>query len=72
MTANWLQEEYTIDTPENVTFGYEIAGIGSRFLGGLLDSLVLGLTLFLLNIILIALIPLSKFFSSHFHFIGLL
>lgn len=56
MTANWLQEEYTIDTPENVTFGYEIAGIGSRFLGGLLDSLVLGLTLFLLNIILIALL----------------
>lgn len=56
MTANWLQEEYTIDTPENVSFGYEIAGIGSRFLGGLLDSLVLGLTLFLLNIILIALL----------------
>jgi hypothetical protein len=24
-----LSEEYTIDTPENVSFGYEVAGIGS-------------------------------------------
>ena len=31
-TPDLLREEYTIDTPENVTFGYDIAGIGSRIL----------------------------------------
>lgn len=55
MTENWLQEEYTIDTPENVSFGYEIAGIGSRFLAGLIDSLIIGVVLFFLNIVLAAL-----------------
>ncbi len=32
-----------IDTPENVTFDYTVAGIGSRFLAALADSLLLGL-----------------------------
>jgi uncharacterized RDD family membrane protein YckC len=45
-----LREEYTIDTPENVTFGYTIAGIGSRFIGALLDTALLVLALLLLNI----------------------
>ena len=30
-----------IDTPENVVFGYEVAGIGSRFLATLLDSILI-------------------------------
>lgn len=30
-----------IDTPENVAFGYEIVGIGSRFLAALLDTLII-------------------------------
>ncbi len=33
-----LREEYTIDTPENITFGYAVAGIGSRFIGALIDT----------------------------------
>ncbi len=45
-----LREEYTIDTPENVTFGYTIAGIGSRFIGCLVDTTILVLLLLLLNI----------------------
>jgi uncharacterized RDD family membrane protein YckC len=45
-----LHEEYTIDTPENVTFGYTIAGIGSRFIGALVDTGLLVLALLLLNI----------------------
>jgi uncharacterized RDD family membrane protein YckC len=49
-----FREEYTIDTPENVTFGYEVVGIGSRFIGALIDSLILGTLLFLLNLIFIA------------------
>ncbi len=34
-------EQYTIDTPENVMFDYHVAGIGSRFLGALVDTLIL-------------------------------
>lgn len=48
-----LSEEYTIDTPENVTFGYEVAGIGSRFVAALLDNIILGVLLVGLNIALI-------------------
>ena len=33
-------ETIEIDTPENVTFGYQVAGIGSRFLATLLDTLL--------------------------------
>ena len=42
---NFLFEEYTIDTPENVIFDYHIAGIGSRFIGALVDTFLLGLAL---------------------------
>ncbi len=45
-----LHEEYSIETPENVTFGYSIAGIGSRFIGALIDTALLVLLLLLLNI----------------------
>jgi uncharacterized RDD family membrane protein YckC len=47
-----LREEYTIDTPENVTFGYTIAGIGSRFVGALVDTALLVLALLLLNLVI--------------------
>jgi uncharacterized RDD family membrane protein YckC len=50
--------EYTIETPENVTFGYEIAGIGSRFIGALIDTTILVVALGLLNILVIVLINL--------------
>lgn len=46
-------DEYTIATPENVTFDYQVAGIGSRFIGALIDTLVIALLLFLLNIVLV-------------------
>lgn len=32
------EETFDIQTPENVVFGYQIAGIGSRFLASLLDT----------------------------------
>ena len=35
---NQIEDTLNIDTPENVTFGYEIAGIGSRFLAALIDT----------------------------------
>ncbi|MCC6453961.1 MAG: RDD family protein [Caldilineaceae bacterium] len=51
-----LSEEYTIDTPENVSFGYEVAGIGSRFIAALVDHLILGLLLVGLNIAIVVLL----------------
>ena len=50
LPPNLLHEEYTIDTPENVTFGYGVAGIGSRFIGALIDTSLLALLLLLLNL----------------------
>ena len=49
-----LSEEYTIDTPENVTVGYAVAGIGSRFIGALIDSLFIVVLLLLVNFVLFA------------------
>lgn len=34
-------ETLDIQTPENVAFGYQVAGIGSRFLASLLDTLII-------------------------------
>ncbi|MBI3965952.1 MAG: RDD family protein [Chloroflexi bacterium] len=38
----WADDRYLIDTPERVDLEYEIAGLGSRFLAALIDSIVLG------------------------------
>ncbi len=40
-----LDVRYTVDTPENVTFAYDVAGIGSRFLAAIVDTLLLMLVL---------------------------
>ncbi|MFN8412955.1 MAG: RDD family protein [Anaerolineales bacterium] len=47
-----------IDTPENVTFDYDVAGIGSRFLAALIDTalILIGQLLILGAAILVALI----------------
>ncbi len=37
-----MDETLQIDTPENVIFGYAVAGIGSRFLAALVDTLIIG------------------------------
>ncbi len=51
-----LSEEYTIETPENVSFGYEVAGIGSRFIASLIDNIILGVLLVGLNIAILVLV----------------
>lgn len=43
-------QSLNIDTPENVIFGYEVAGIGSRFLAALLDSTLILVTMLVANI----------------------
>src|SRR5262245_45582922 len=58
---NIMDDRYTIDTPENIEFAYDIAGIGSRFLAAIVDTmlivvleiiifLVLGLLIGVLNL----------------------
>lgn len=37
------EETLDIQTPENVAFGYQVAGIGSRFLATLLDTLLIAI-----------------------------
>ncbi len=36
-----MEERLDIDTPEGVVFGYQVAGIGSRFMAALADMIVL-------------------------------
>jgi uncharacterized RDD family membrane protein YckC len=55
------EETLDIQTPENVAFGYQIAGIGSRFLASLLDTLIVGL---LQIVILIVLTLVNRMFDG--------
>src|SRR5262245_16928704 len=52
-----MDEQHTISTPEQVSFHYEMAGIGSRSLGALLDSLIIFTVLILMDCALLALLP---------------
>jgi uncharacterized RDD family membrane protein YckC len=49
------EETLDIQTPENVAFGYQVAGIGSRFLASLLDTIIVVL-LQIVVIVVVALI----------------
>ena len=42
---------YSLDTPERVAVGYDVAGVGSRFLAALIDALVLAVVLAALAIV---------------------
>jgi uncharacterized RDD family membrane protein YckC len=42
---------YSLDTPESVSVGYDVAGVGSRFLAALIDALVLAVVLAALGIV---------------------
>lgn len=49
-------ELLNIDTPENVVFGYEVAGIGSRFLAAIIDTFLITLLLVVTNLTLFFLV----------------
>src|SRR3954468_20778886 len=36
-----MDDRYIIDTPENIAFAYDVAGIGSRFLAAIIDTFLL-------------------------------
>ncbi len=38
MIENRYSDRYIVDTPENIEFGYDVAGIGVRFLAALVDT----------------------------------
>ena len=46
-----MDDRYTVDTPENIEFAYDIAGIGSRFLAAIIDTLVIVAALIILAIL---------------------
>jgi uncharacterized RDD family membrane protein YckC len=50
-----VSEQHTIETPENVSFAYDVAGIGSRFLAILIDSLIQGTVFAFLLIVFVLL-----------------
>jgi uncharacterized RDD family membrane protein YckC len=52
-----MDEQLTISTPEQVAFHYEMAGIGSRFVASLLDHLIIGVALFLIDCAIISILP---------------
>ena len=49
-------EFLNINTPENVVFGYEVAGIGSRFLAAVVDTTLIVVLLILANLTLFFLV----------------
>jgi uncharacterized RDD family membrane protein YckC len=52
-----IPEDYlNIDTPENVAFGYEVAGIGSRFLAALVDTILIIILQVIVNLVLFLLV----------------
>lgn len=47
---NAPEETLNIDTPENVIFGYRVAGLGSRFLAALVDSFLIAVLQLVVNL----------------------
>jgi uncharacterized RDD family membrane protein YckC len=47
-------DQVRIETPEHVVFQYELAGLGSRIIAGLIDLMLIGLALLALLLIVIA------------------
>ena len=45
-----IDEQFTVATPELVEFGYEVAGVGSRFLAALIDTALLGVLYLLIQV----------------------
>jgi uncharacterized RDD family membrane protein YckC len=51
-----VDDYLTIDTPENVAFGYDVAGLGSRFLAALVDTFLILILQLIVNFVLLLLV----------------
>ncbi len=47
MIDNRMNDRYIIDTPESIEFGYDVAGIGARFVAALIDTALFSIILFI-------------------------
>jgi uncharacterized RDD family membrane protein YckC len=57
-------ETLNIQTPENVTFGYDIAGIGTRFLSALIDTVLITVLQVIVSLLLVLILRLSNAISA--------
>jgi len=74
LAMQWT-DEVQIETPEQIGFGLELAGVGSRFLAQVLDWLIKGCILFLLafvTFVLLAMVGLDVFQRSSNYLIALM
>jgi uncharacterized RDD family membrane protein YckC len=53
-----------IETPENVELERQLAGIGSRFLAGFIDTLIISLVYLIIGIIFFIIVAIAGFDSS--------
>src|SRR5690242_21326471 len=47
-----MDDRYSVATPENIEFAYDIAGIGSRFLAAIIDTLLIGIGEIILGVVI--------------------
>jgi uncharacterized RDD family membrane protein YckC len=60
-----MQNLLTIDTPENIDFQFDIAGLGSRLFAAVIDFIVLGFIFIVCNTIMLMIVgSSSEFFSN--------
>jgi uncharacterized RDD family membrane protein YckC len=64
MAMEPIADQLNIDTPELVSIEFPLAGIGSRFIAILVDSLILGATLILLVFLAAFILPALGYFGS--------
>jgi len=55
-----VEDQIRIDTPENVSFDYEVSGIGSRFVAALVDHILIALIWLVLLFIGLAVVGLTQ------------
>jgi uncharacterized RDD family membrane protein YckC len=54
-----MNDEFRIETPESVSFGYDVAGIGSRFMAAMVDSLLIVIMQVLVLLVTLAVLSAS-------------
>lgn len=66
-----MRDVYTIHTPENVTFEFELAGVGSRALAWVLDVLIMGVMMGIAGCLLSLAVPVLGGFAMALLFIAI-
>ena len=48
-----MEDQLTVSTPEHIAFGYELAGVGSRFLAALVDTVIIVVLYVLIQVLML-------------------